>query len=463
MNTQSAPTFWERNRILIKGFLVGFLILIMLIPGAFVASLVRERQNRQEEVVNEVSSKWAGAQTITGPVLMVPYKDYLKTADGKVTEYIKMAYLLPDELHISGDMQPSEKKRSLYSVMLYRSKLKLTGKFNTSALATLQIPAESIMWQDARLVANISDVRGIEDQVQLDWNGNKQFLDAGVPENSLMKEGLSAAVAATAQTQSVFSIDISLRGSNYLYFTPVGKTTQMDMQANWKDPAFDGQYLPETSEITGNSFKAHWKILPLSHTYPQFWKDNSQELGKAAFGVRLIQPVDGYSKTNRSVKYAILFIALTFTFFFFLEISQKRQIHALQYLLVGLALTIFYTLLLSISEYTGFNPAYLIAATATISLIGMYAWSILKSGKTAIGFTLALAVLYFYIFVLIQSEDYALLFGSIGLFIIIAIMMYYSRKVDWYGTTGNTGKESAPELPENETGEQEMPSSQIPE
>lgn len=440
--SQSQPSFWERNRILIKGFLVGFLILIMLIPGAFVSSLVKERQQRQEEVVNEVSSKWATSQTITGPILMLPYKEYEKTADGKVVEKIKMAYILPDELHITGDMQPKEKKRSLYSVMLYRSDLKITGKFNTLPLAALQIPTESILWQDARLVINISDVRGIEDQVQLEWNGAKQFLDAGIPDNSLLKEGLSAPVAINAQSPATFSINIGLRGSNYLYFTPVGKTTEVDISANWKDPAFDGQYLPETSEITDKKFKAHWKILPLSHTYPQYWKENSQELGKAAFGVRLIQPVDGYSKTNRSVKYAILFIALTFTFFFFLEILQKRQVHALQYLLVGFALTIFYTLLLSISEYTGFNPAYLIAAMATVSLIGMYALSIFKSGKTAIGFTLSLALLYTYIFVLIQSEDYALIFGSVGLFLIVAVMMYYSRKIDWYGTT-NSGKQIA--------------------
>ena len=202
-----------------------------------------------------------------------------------------MAYFLPDELHINGDMQPKEKKRSLYSVMLYQSDLKITGKFNMLPLAALQIPAESILWHDARLVMNIEDVRGIEDQVQLDWNGGKQFLDAGVPANSLMKEGLSAPVAINGQSSASFSINISLRGSNYLYFTPVGKTTDVNISANWKDPAFDGQYLPDTSDITGKSFKAHWKILPLSHSYPQYWKETSQELGKAAFGVRLIQPV----------------------------------------------------------------------------------------------------------------------------------------------------------------------------
>ena len=362
-------------------------------------------------------------------------------AAGTTEVTTKMAYILPSELHINGDMQAKEKKRSMYSTMLYHSDLKLTGKFDSIPFGALQIYPESVIWKDARIVVNVGDMRGIEDQVQLEWNGNKQFMDAGVPSNNLMTEGLSAAVVVNEGSLSSFSVTLSMRGSNYLYFTPVGKTTETDISANWKDPAFDGQYLPTASDITDKNFKAHWKILPLSHTYPQYWKDSKQDLSKAAFGVKLIQPVDGYSKTNRSVKYAILFVALTFTFFFFLEILQKRNVHPLQYLLVGIALTIFYALLLSISEYTGFNIAYLIASIATISLIGLYAWSMFNNGKTAAGFTCALSALYTYIFVLIQSEDYALLFGSIGLFIIIAIIMYYSRTIDWYGITRNTTKE----------------------
>lgn len=444
MNINQAPSFWERNRILIKGFLVGFLILLMLIPGLFVQNLVSERQSRREEVVNEVSSKWAMRQNITGPILMLPYRAFEKAADGSVRELIKIAYVLPDELRISATMQPNEKKRSLYSVLLYRSDIKLTGKFGQPPLQELQIPEESIIWRDAALVLNVGDVRGIEDQVQLDWNGNKQFLEAGVPLNSVVKEGLSSRVAVDGKTTATFGINISLRGSEHLFFTPVGKTTEVDMAANWNAPAFDGQYLPVTSEITDKSFKAHWKILPLSHSYPQYWRDAPQNLSDAAFGVRLIQPVDGYAKTNRSVKYALLFIALTFTFFFFLEILQKRQVHPIQYLLVGMALTIFYTLLLSISEYTGFNAAYLVASTATVALIGSYVWSVFKNGKTGIGFTLSLALLYGYIFVLIQLEDYALLFGSIGLFVIVAIMMFYSRKIDWYGVNRPNTREMIP-------------------
>jgi inner membrane protein len=246
-----------------------------------------------------------------------------------------------------------------------------------------------------------------------------------------------------AQTPVNFSMHIDLRGSERLYFTPVGKTTEATLKAPWKDPAFDGQYLPtETPNVNDKGFTAKWKILPVSHAFPQQWKDKGVTLTDAAFGAKLIQPVDGYAKTERSVKYAILFIALTFTIFFFLEILKRNHIHPLQYLLVGFALSIFYTLLLSISEYTGFNIAYLIATAATITLIGLYVRSIFREMKTAIGFTSALGALYGYIFILVQLQDYALLFGSIGLFVIVAIMMYYSGKIDWYGTkTANKVKD----------------------
>jgi inner membrane protein len=243
-------------------------------------------------------------------------------------------------------------------------------------------------------------------------------------------------VIADDQNPIAFSLDIKLKGSELLYFTPVGRTTEVNMTSSWKDPAFDGQYLPDTSDISGKGFSAWWKVMQVSRNYPQCWADGTYDLASSSFGVRLIQPTDNYAKSERSVKYAILFIALTFTVFFFLEILQRKQVHPLQYILVGFALCIFYTLLLSISEYTGFNAAYIIAGSATVALIGLYVWSIFKKGRIALGFTLALGGLYAYIFILIQLQDYALLFGSIGLFIIIAILMFYSRKIDWY----NSGK-----------------------
>jgi len=442
-NESIITTFWDRNKILIKGLLVGFLILIMLIPGVFIQNLVSERSARQEEVVKEVSSKWAGAQTVTGPVLIVPYREPGQDANGKPVFYKKLAYFLPDALSINGSMQPEKRHRSLFDVMLYRSSLNISGHFYPLQIAALKIPPENMIWEEASIAMGINDVRGLENEVQVDWNGVKQNMEPGIAPNAALAEGLSLPVRVDAQTPVNFSMHTDLRGSERLYFTPVGKTTEATLKAPWKDPAFDGQYLPtETPNVNDKGFTAKWKILPVSHAFPQQWKDKGVTLTDAAFGAKLIQPVDGYAKTERSVKYAILFIALTFTIFFFLEILKRKHIHPLQYLLVGFALSIFYTLLLSISEYTGFNIAYLIATAATITLIGLYVRSIFKDLKTALGFTSALGALYGYIFILIQLQDYALLFGSIGLFVIVAIMMYYSGKIDWYGTkTANKVKD----------------------
>jgi len=430
---QSQPGFLDRNRNIIKGFLIGFLILIMLIPTAFINNLVGERAQRQQEVTQEISSKWAGGQTIVGPLLVIPYQDFI-TKDGKVVTYRKNIFLLPEQLKVNSNLSPEVRHRSLYDVTLYRSSVLMNGNFNCRELQKLKINPENILWNDCRLLLGINDARGLEEEVKLNWNGQAISLEAGIPENDVIQTGLSTAVILDTQHVVSFSLDLKLKGSELFYFTPVGKTTDVTVRSSWKDPAFDGQYLPVQSGISGKGVSASWKVLQISRNYPQCWTEGKYDLKSSSFGVRLIQPTDGYAKTERSVKYAILFISLTFTVFFFLEIFQKQQVHPLQYILVGLALCIFYTLLLSVSEYTGFNPAYGIASFSTVTLISLYVWSIFKKGTMAAGFAAALGGLYTYIFILIQLQDYALLFGSIGLFIIIAVLMYFSRKIDWYST-----------------------------
>jgi inner membrane protein len=432
--THQSSGIWEKNRMLIKGFMIGFLILIMLIPVAMLSGLVSEREELQNTVTNEISSKWATQQTITGPVMMIPYLTSNDTAKRSERKYI---YYLPEKLDINGKILPEVRHRSLYEVTLYRSNLFLTGMFDPAGLSKAGIPAENILWSECQLMVGLNDARGLEDEVQLQWDTATHVLEAGVPDNSAITSGLSTKVVLDANKKVSFRVNIKVKGSSYLYFTPVGKTTEVTIASTWKDPAFDGQYLPsQPAIITDSGFNAHWKILQVSRNYPQLWKNSTKyDIESASFGIRLIQPTDGYAKTQRTVKYALLIIALTFTIFFFVEIFQKRQIHPLQYILVGIALCVFYSLLLSISEYTGFNTAYLLASAATVTLISLYILGIFKKTKIVAGFAASLGGLYAYIFILIQLKDYALLFGSIGLFIILAVIMFYSRKIDWYGTT----------------------------
>lgn len=436
-NLIQEPTLWERNRMLIKGAMIGFLIIVMMVPVALLSGLVSEREQRQNEVTAEISSKWASAQTVAGPVIVVPYIS--RTDSGRVAVKHNL-YLLPEQLNINGKLLPEVRHRSLYEVTLYKSQLTLSGVVDPAYVQKLNIAPEDINWQEAQLMLGLDDARGLEDDVSLQWGSANTVLEAGLPANNVIDNGLSSRIVIDAEKKTSFKIDMKLKGSVLLYFTPTGKTTTADLSSPWKNPAFDGQYLPsQPANITDAGFSAQWKVLQVSRNYPQAWKDNKEfDINKSAFGVKLLQPTDGYSKTDRSVKYAILIIALTFTIFFFSEVFQRKQVHPLQYILVGVALCVFYTLLLSISEYIGFNGAYAIATTATVSLIGLYVYGIFRKVQIAAGFATALATLYSYIFILIQLQDYALLFGSIGLFVILAVIMYFSRKIDWYNTVRTT-------------------------
>lgn len=441
MNVTPKISFWENNKMFLKSLLIAGLTLLMLIPASFVCNLVYERESRQEEVINEVSSKWASAQTIKGPILMVPYWVNVTQADKSVQRFKKVIYVMPDQLLIDGKLNPEKRHRSIYDVTLYKSALKIQGAFRPLDLSALGIARESIIDQEIKLLVGIADVRGIEQDIQLNINGDTAVMEGGVPENDFLSKGLSRNVDWDMAQSLSFSFNLKLKGSGSLQFIPVGKTTKVNINSPWLHPKFDGKFIPaEEARIDKNGFDAHWNVLQISSGIPTVLLDQKISLDDNAFGVKLIEPINGYAKTQRAVKYAILFISLTFIIFFFIEVLQKRNIHPLQYLLVGLALIIFYTLLLSFTEYCGFNLSYCISTIATMTLIGLYVWGIFKSGKIAVSFSAALLTLYAYIFVLIQLEDLAFLFGSVGLFIILAIIMYYSRKIDWYASRKQISK-----------------------
>jgi inner membrane protein len=423
------------SNLTIKGVIVGALILLLLIPALFIDGLVRERASRKEEVFKDVASKWASDQTVTGPVLLVPYISHITGDNNQPKEIRKLAYFLPEHLRINTKMQPEIRYRSIYQIVVYNSDLQIDGDFTALPLGELNIPAADLLLSEARLCVGLTDFRGIEEQLQVGWDNQNLVFNAGVPENTALQNGLNTIVPLSLQNINGihrFSIHMALKGSDKLLFTPLGKTTKVDLASSWKNPSFDGSFLPTDKNVTASGFTAHWEVLHLNRSYPQSWTDGKYDLNGSAFGVSLFQATDLYTKTDRSVKYAILFIGLTFALYFFLEIFQKKKIHPLQYVLVGLALCIFYTLLLSVSEYLGFNGAYATSGTATVLLVGLYTGSVFGKARVGWVFGIVLGLLYGFIYVLIQLEDGALLFGSIGLFAILALVMYYARQVDWY-------------------------------
>jgi inner membrane protein len=441
MDTQPSVSFWQRNAVFIKAIVVGFLILVLLIPNAFITDLVRERQQRQTEVIAEVSSKWASAQTITGPFLLVPYKELVTNEKGKTETVRRLAYFLPEQLQVNGTLFPEIRHRSIFQIVLYKSDLQLSGSFQKPDVAALGIAPEKVLWNEVRFCVGLTDNRGIAEQMKLEMNHVAADMNAGVPENMLAASGVNALVTAFTQpgvSQASFSLQLKLKGSERLFFTPVARETEVQLAASFPNPSFDGKFLPVASTLSDTGFKAQWKVLHFTRDVPQSWTNQKVEMENHEFGVQLLQGVDSYSKTMRSVKYALLFISLTFFLFFFIELLKKTSVHPLQYILVGFALSIFYTLLLSIGEYTGFTIAYLVATVATVGLITFYTKSVFGQWPVAIALFVFLTALYSFIYILIQLQDGALLFGSIGLFVLLSIVMYYSRKVDWYGTKKET-------------------------
>lgn len=424
----------QSNKLLIKGIVTAVLILMMLIPTFFINSIITEREQRQKEVVKEVSSKWATAQTISGPYLVVPYNDTSLNSDGKVILTKRQIILLANELDVNGRIIPEERPRSIYKVLLYKSDIKLSGVFKPNW--PVNINAADFDLANAKLCFGISDFKGIEEEIRVNFNKQILAFTPGLPINDLGEVGLSVAVSLTSEMLQAgvpFDMQVKLKGSEQLHFMPLAANSRFNINSSWPNPSFDGNSLPNERNVNDSGFSAKWNFNQANLPFGTVVRQGDIKAINMDFGVSMVQPADQYNKTMRSVKYAILFIGLTFALFFIIEIMQRKPFHPVQYVLVGLALVIFYTLLLAISEYILFDHAYLIAATATVILISLYAKSHFASWKTAIVFFSTLSLLYGFIFVLIRLEDTALLVGSIGLFIVLALVMYASRKINWYG------------------------------
>ncbi len=426
---------WIRSSIILKLLSVGFLILILLIPANMVESLIWERQSTRENAVMEVSSKWGLAQTISGPVLSVPYKQYSRDSENRLVETTEYAHFLPDSLRITGSIEPEMRSRGIYDVVVYNANLQLKGVFPRPSFTEWNIPNENIRWENAFVAIGISDMRGIRTNIMLDRNGEQVPFEPGIETNQVLGSGASARTPVdptdSAATMA-FTFDLDLNGSDMLYFTPVGRETVVDLRSEWADPSFDGAFLPEQREISAEGFSAKWRVLHLNRNYPQAWRAGSFDLHSSDMGVRLMVPVDQYHKSLRSAKYATMLISLTFLIFFFVEVLNRRRIHPVQYILVGLALCVFYALLVALSEHISFDLAYAIAAIAVIGLIIAYSVPMFKQRRLTLLLGGILVLLFGFIFTIIQLEDLALLMGSIGLFLVLAIVMYLSRKVDWY-------------------------------
>ncbi|MFO0356067.1 MAG: cell envelope integrity protein CreD [Sphingobacteriaceae bacterium] len=430
-----------KYHIIIKSVIIFILLLVFIIPQVIINGLISERENNQAQAFYDISNKWSGRQTITGPILSIPYLEYYRDTNKVMRSVKHHLYILPDMVNINGNVLPEKRHRNIYEVVVYNSKINVKASFDKLNLNSLSIPKENFIWKEASIVLGLSDMRGIKEKLEMTFNNEVKQFNPGVVARDIFESGAIAPLEIDSVDNFLASghelnLSIDLKGSEQLFFVPVGKTTEVKLVSKWQTPAFNGQFLPDTSQIDANGFTANWKILHLNRNYPQMFIDDAYNISYSSFGVDLIMPIDGYQKTSRSVKYAMMIILLTFLVFFLVEITQQKKIHPFNYIIVGFALCLFYTLLLSFSEYMIFSVAYLIATVMTVGAISYFIYFLFKGTRVFAAIGGMLTLLYGFMFVIIQLESYALLIGSLGLFTIMFAIMNYTRKIDWY----NLGK-----------------------
>lgn len=465
METQTNNRFsnWIKNSITARMLMVGFLILILLIPLSSIESLIRERSSRKYEVINEINEKWGNEVVLSGPVLKIPYKTYTETvkidqATGQSIKeqvaHINNAYFFPNNLTISADVNAETKNRSIYTTTVFTSNMKCKGNFEKPDFASQDINDEDVIWEKATIIIETSNLKGIRNEVAINFNGDKYpFIPKYKALNNThnnyndytdyyempiqmqqLESGFINPELIPKESSVDFDFDFNVNGSGQLSFVPIGKETKIKMKSNWASPSFYGNFLPlnnDDDKVNKDGFNANWEVLQINRQFEQQFFGTLPNLSEFAFGVKLITPVDEYQKSERTAKYGFMVIALTFLIFFLIQTLSKIRIHPFQYLMIGIALIMFYTLLISITEHSSYFTAYIIAGSAVIILISIYSKSILKNIKFPIFIAASLTALYTFIFVIIQLENYALLVGSIGLFFILSVVMYFSRKIDW--------------------------------
>lgn len=444
-NTTNKKVKNMNDTLTIRVIIVGVIAIVMLIPLVMMQGVVDERNGLYSNVLHDIANTWGGQQLLQGPILVVPFiekhvsKETIKDEFGKEKVKTKTKYLtmyaihLPKELKIDVDLVEQHRKRGIYKSLVYEADLTLSGSFNKLDIQSMSDHIHRIDWEKAYLVLGLSDTRAINEVSTLNWNGNDIGYSPGTKVTELLSHGFHASLKGlNAETeQHLFNTKISINGSQGFRFAPFGENTTVDMTSSWPHPSFQGMTLPAHYEITADGFTSSWMIPHLARNYPQTWVYGNENYHLSEFiaGVDLFEPVFLYSKVTRAVKYGILFVGLTFLTFLIFELTTKTRLHYVQYGLIGVALTLFYLVLLSIAEHTAFLTAYVVAATINIGLITIYTGTALKNWiRAGVVFAL-LSALYAVLYSLLQLEDYALLMGTMLLLSVLMILMYVTRNL----------------------------------
>lgn len=440
-------------KLLGKALSVGFISLVLLIPLALVEGVVRERNARKIAVENEVAESSAGSQQLVGPLLVLTYQERVEkvsapASDGTVgrsTEIqVRQKVVVPTSLDLQGTVKVEPRHRGLYKTQVYRLEARLKGSFQLPAEQRYPTGPNFVAAGPAFLVVGVSDRRGLLSQPRIRWQGKDRDFVAGGGQ-TLLDSAIEVPLGSLEPGRVLdlpFEMDLDLLGSRQLSVAPVAGLTRVALQGSWPSPSFQGRFLPLEREVGPQGFRAQWQIHQLARDLNAVLSRKGDEACAVAF----LEPLNIYLQTERAVKYGVLFVLLTLGGFFLFEVLRRLPIHPVQYGLVGLALALFFLLLLSLSERLPFAVAYGIATAACVALIGTYLAGALRSGRRAAAFSLALTGLYAALFGILASEDNALLLGSLLLFALLGAVMVGTRHVDWYSFS--TAGRSDPPGPE---------------
>ena len=425
---------------------IFFMAITLLIPLGMIEGVVNERHQNYRSVLRDISNRWGYEQILTGPILVVPYKyRYSSTKavlnrNGEfqdITEWHEsshQALILPDGLSIEGNIGPEYRQRSIYKSLVYRMQLHISGQFSDVEKRLLDMTDDnklhSVAWDKAYLSIGLSDPSGVEDAEHPIFDNKTVRFSPGSRLIEQLPKGLHIPLSLADTTLLPFEFHLALKGSRGFRVAPLGERTTMHIRSAWEHPSFYGDLLPIHHEVvSGQGFTANWSVSRLVRSFPQQWIQNSGDhnLNEITLGVKLFEPVTLYTETTRAVKYGILFIGLTFVVLLLAEWITGVQPGFLQYFLIGASLSLFYLLLIALAEHTGFALAYLFATFIVIGMIGFYSLSILKRRLLAALVSTVLVTLYGVLYLILQSEDYALLSGTILITVTLAASMYFTR------------------------------------
>lgn len=437
-----SPLFWKITT------LIGCVVLLSL-PLMMVRELINERADYRSEVVDAIEQSTSGSQKLAGPLIAIPITETLTRMENqKEVNYQRSweYYWLPESLAVTGKQTVESRRVGIYSGQVWHNALQIKASFDPLRLAALR--KTNIVLGPPRLVVSVGDARGIGAIHAPEVNGNVLSVEPGLGISG-DGAGIHMPMPALAEDNKPLEIAFSLdlNGTGEFSLVPIGRNSELQLTSNWPHPGFLGSFLPTQREVSAAGYRAHWQSSWFANDMGSYFKDDMEIPWSRlpAFSADVMSLADQYQLTDRATKYAILLIGLTFMAFFVFESLTRRPLHPMQYLLVGLSLVLFYLVLLALSEHVGFTAAWLAASLSGAVMNGVYLQAMLRGWRNSLLFVAALLLLDGVMWFLLHSEDSALLLGTGVLVLALSVLMFLTRRVDWYALSLPKG--SAPPPP----------------